>query len=71
MIQLQFVGCGDAFGSGGASMHAFMSSVVHLSYAELLSNPPLMHPKRLILTHMNDDMLAKTDVIPHQAATDG
>jgi ribonuclease BN (tRNA processing enzyme) len=44
---------------------------LHLSYMQLLEKLPLMHPKRLILTHMNDDMLARTERIPHETASDG
>lgn len=44
---------------------------LHLSYATLMEKLPLIAPKRLILTHMNDDMLSRLGEIEHQAAADG
>jgi ribonuclease BN (tRNA processing enzyme) len=43
----------------------------HLSYATLVQQLPRIHPKRLILTHMSDDMLAHAHELPHTAAQDG
>lgn len=43
----------------------------HLSYATLAAHLPRIAPKRLVLTHMSDDMLARTSDIPHIAAHDG
>jgi ribonuclease BN (tRNA processing enzyme) len=43
----------------------------HLSLATLETHLPEIKPKRLILTHMSDDMLARLDRLPHTAAHDG
>jgi len=32
---------------------------------------PLIRPKRLIITHMGDDMLARRGAIAHETAEDG
>ena len=106
-MQLQFVGSGDAFGSGGRFNTCFhvvgsetnflidcgASSLIaigrdadlfvseayvydkplplHLSYRQLVEKLPLIRPKRLILTHMSDDMLGRGDAIAHETAEDG
>jgi ribonuclease BN (tRNA processing enzyme) len=44
---------------------------LHLDVATLESKLPLMRPKRLILTHMSDDMLARVGHLPHECASDG
>jgi len=44
---------------------------LHLSYRPLLEKLPAIGPKRLILTHMNDDMLARTAEVMHERAEDG
>jgi ribonuclease BN (tRNA processing enzyme) len=43
----------------------------HLSLATLETHLPEIKPKRLILTHMSDDMLARLDTLKHIAAHDG
>jgi ribonuclease BN (tRNA processing enzyme) len=43
----------------------------HLSLATLEAHLPDIKPKRLILTHMSDDMLGRLDTIAHTAASDG
>jgi ribonuclease BN (tRNA processing enzyme) len=43
----------------------------HLSLATLEARLPEIEPKRLILTHMSDDMLARIDTLAHTAAHDG
>ncbi len=43
----------------------------HLSLATLEAHLPEIAPKRLVLTHMSDDMLARLDTIKHVAAHDG
>lgn len=43
----------------------------HLSYATLAAQLPRINPKRLVLTHMSDSMLAHGDKVPHTAAHDG
>lgn len=43
----------------------------HLSLTTLEEHLPLMAPRRLVLTHMSDDMLARLDSLPHSAASDG
>ena len=42
-----------------------------MSYQQLLEKLPLIRPKRLILTHMSDDMLGRGDAILHEVAEDG
>lgn len=44
---------------------------LHLDLATLESKLPLIRPKRLMLTHMNDDMLGRLDELPFEAAEDG
>jgi ribonuclease BN (tRNA processing enzyme) len=43
----------------------------HLAYRQLVENLPLIRPKRLIISHMSDDMLGRRDAIPHETAQDG
>jgi len=43
----------------------------HLSYATLAAQLPRINPRRLVLTHMGDGMLAHADKVPHTAAHDG
>lgn len=44
---------------------------LHLDLATLRDKLPLINPKRLILTHMNDDMLSRIEKIPFETAKDG
>ena len=44
---------------------------LHLDYNTLTKHLPLIKPKRLILTHMSDDMLSRLPSIPHEVAEDG
>ena len=43
----------------------------HLSLTMLASHLAEIRPKRLILTHMSDDMLGRLDTLAHEAAHDG
>jgi len=43
----------------------------HLSLKTLEAHLPRIAPKRLVLTHMSDDMLARIGSLPHIAASDG
>jgi ribonuclease BN (tRNA processing enzyme) len=43
----------------------------HLSLKTLQSHLPEIKPKRLILTHMSDDMLGRLDTLEYTAASDG
>ena len=43
----------------------------HLSLATLEAHLPEIRPKRLILTHMSDDMLGRLDTLGHMTASDG
>jgi ribonuclease BN (tRNA processing enzyme) len=43
----------------------------HLSLTTLETHLPEIKPKRLILTHMSDDMLARLGDLPYTAAHDG
>jgi ribonuclease BN (tRNA processing enzyme) len=43
----------------------------HLSLSALEAHLPEIAPKRLILTHMSDDMLGRLDSLRHIAASDG
>jgi ribonuclease BN (tRNA processing enzyme) len=43
----------------------------HLSLAALEAHLAEIRPKRLILTHMGDDMLGRLDALKHAAAHDG
>jgi ribonuclease BN (tRNA processing enzyme) len=44
---------------------------MHLAYRQLVEKLPLIRPKRLIITHMSDDMLVRRDAIAHEKAQDG
>lgn len=44
---------------------------LHLDLATLESKLPLIRAKRLVLTHMNDDMLSRLGILDHEAAEDG
>lgn len=44
---------------------------LHLDLDTLQRNLGRIHPKRLILTHMSDDMLSRLSTIPYEAAFDG
>jgi ribonuclease BN (tRNA processing enzyme) len=44
---------------------------MHLAYLQLVEKLPLIRPKRLIITHMSDDMLGRGDAIAHETAHDG
>ena len=44
---------------------------MHLAYRQLVEQLPLIRPKRLIITHMSDDMLGRGDAIAHETAHDG
>jgi len=43
----------------------------HLSLATLVAHLAEIGPKRLVLTHMSDDMLERLDTLAHTAASDG
>jgi ribonuclease BN (tRNA processing enzyme) len=43
----------------------------HLSLKTLEAHLPEIRPKRLILTHMSDDMLGRLEALGHTAASDG
>ena len=43
----------------------------HLSLTALEARLPEIRPKRLVLTHMSDDMLGRLDALQHVAAHDG
>ena len=43
----------------------------HLDYATLIAELPRIAPRRLVLTHMSADMLARLDDVTHEAADDG
>jgi ribonuclease BN (tRNA processing enzyme) len=55
-----------------AEAYVFEKQVpLHLSYKMLVAKLGLIEPKRLILTHMSDDMLGRADEVPHEKAADG
>jgi ribonuclease BN (tRNA processing enzyme) len=43
----------------------------HLNLKTLEAHLPEIKPKRLVLTHMSDDMLGRLDTLAHTAASDG
>jgi ribonuclease BN (tRNA processing enzyme) len=43
----------------------------HLDLKTLQQHLPEIAPKKLVLTHMSDDMLGRLDKLPHTAASDG
>ena len=46
-------------------------NTVVLAYRQLVENLPELRPRRLIITHMGDDMLARRGGIAHETAEDG
>ncbi len=44
---------------------------LHLDLASLEAHLPEINPRRLILTHMSEDMLAQVDDVEYEAAADG
>lgn len=44
---------------------------LHLDLETLVEKLPLIQPKRLILTHMSDDMLERLKTLQHETAYDG
>ncbi|MGI9449823.1 MAG: MBL fold metallo-hydrolase [Geminicoccaceae bacterium] len=44
---------------------------LHLDLATLEAHLPKIQPKRLILTHMSNDMLMRHDTVKHECAEDG
>jgi ribonuclease BN (tRNA processing enzyme) len=44
---------------------------LHLDLATLVDKLPLIEPKRLVLTHMSDDMLSRVQDLPYETAHDG
>jgi ribonuclease BN (tRNA processing enzyme) len=44
---------------------------MHLAYRQLVENLSELRPRRLIITHMGDDMLARRGAIAHETAEDG
>jgi phosphoribosyl 1,2-cyclic phosphodiesterase len=43
----------------------------HTDFATLSANIERIAPKRLVLTHMSDDMLAHRGDVPYETASDG
>lgn len=43
----------------------------HLDYKTIMENLARIAPKRLVLTHMSDDMLAHATSVPQECASDG
>ena len=43
----------------------------HLNFKQLETHLPEINPKRVVLTHMGEEMLRKLDAVPHLAAYDG
>ena len=44
---------------------------MHLAYQQLIENLDLIRPKRLIITHMSNDMLTRGDATAYEKAQDG
>jgi ribonuclease BN (tRNA processing enzyme) len=44
---------------------------LHLDLASLQAGLPRMRPRRVVLTHMSDDMLARVGSLPFETASDG
>ena len=44
---------------------------LHLDLDTLVQKLPLIRPRRLVLTHMSDDMLARAGSLPYETAFDG
>jgi ribonuclease BN (tRNA processing enzyme) len=69
----------DALIPAGASADLFICECyvrekpvrAHLSLAELQRELPRIGAKRVVLTHMGEDMLAHLDGIPYETAADG
>ena len=70
-MRLRFVGCGDAFGSGGRGTTCFHVTGDRVNFLIDCGASSLPALKRLILTHMSDDMLGRLDTLNHTPAHDG
>jgi hypothetical protein len=84
-VTVTFAGCGDAFGSGGrlqACIHIRRGDRPpvlldcgamphHLSHADLAEHERDLTARRVVLTHMSADMLARVGQARHQPAHDG
>jgi len=105
-LRLQFLGCGDAFGTGGrfntcfyletSTTHCLIdcgaSSLIAMKrfgvapnaittwglsrwdgsiFCALEAHLPAIHAKRLVLTHLSPDMLARAGTLSHEVAEDG
>jgi phosphoribosyl 1,2-cyclic phosphodiesterase len=44
---------------------------LHLDLATLIEQLPRMQPKRVVLTHMSDDMLSRIGTLGFETAYDG
>ncbi len=44
---------------------------MHLSYRQLVAQLPAIRPRRLVITHMSEDMLGRGADITHERAADG
>jgi len=44
---------------------------MHLAYRQLTEKLALIRPRRLIITHMGEDMLGRGDAIAYETAKDG
>jgi len=44
---------------------------MHLDYTTLAEHLPAVNPKRLVLTHMSEDMLLRRSEVPYEVAEDG
>ncbi len=44
---------------------------LHLDLVSLEEQLPRIQPKRLVITHMSDDMLGRVDSLPYESAYDG
>ncbi len=78
-IQVRFLGSGDAFGSGGRLQTCICIKAIffekqvkyHLDFQTLMAHLDELQPKRLIVTHMSEDMLARREKISCECAEDG
>jgi ribonuclease BN (tRNA processing enzyme) len=86
-VHIQFLGSGDAFGSGGRFQTAlflfgadlficeayFFEKKIryHLDYQTLLNQRDRLKCRRLVLTHMSQDMLNHSDELEIDHAEDG
>jgi ribonuclease BN (tRNA processing enzyme) len=73
-VTVTFAGCGDAFGADLLIAEAYCWDKKvphHLSHADLAEHERDLTARRVVLTHMSADMLARVGQARHEPTHDG